>query len=189
MDMFTGSLYNNMKWKNHTNLENFPAFLHYMVNEEIKFVADRMLGKLATYLLMVGFDTLYFREKEITLLLRIAREQNRIILTRDTRLIKGIAVQRSIFVIDDKPIDQVRQVLKEMDLHVNMDDCFCRCLRCNRRLRKTTAAEVAHKVPPYVLISHTEFSECLHCNRVYWKGTHHKRMETMIQTLADPRRP
>jgi uncharacterized protein with PIN domain len=59
----------------------------------LRFVADAMLGRLARWMRFLGFDTLYYRDISDSRLIRIAREQNRLILTRDTRLVKIKAVK------------------------------------------------------------------------------------------------
>ncbi len=154
-------------------------------NDCWRFVADRMLGKLADYLLMLGYDTVYFNGDDMSQLVDLAREEERVILSRNTRLERFAHQHRFLFVNDDLPVDQLRQVVRHLGLELDEKRYFTRCLKCNQRLVKTEPEAVVHKVPPYILSTQRDFAVCPTCKRVYWKGTHQRRMEEMIKRIFD----
>lgn len=138
---------------------------------DIKFIADVMVGKLARWLRILGFDVLYsnaFRDGEIV---RIAEEENRVILTRDTRLAARRRLRAQCVLIESgEHREQVRQVLRTFDL--KDFNVFSRCLECNAPLHPLDKESVFERVPPYVYLTHQRFATCPSCNRIYWHGTH-----------------
>mgnify|MGYP005639465611 CR=1 FL=1 len=154
-----------------------------MVGENLKFLSDRMLGKLAKYLLMLGFDTLYFTKNDPFQLIDLAVKQNRIILSRDTKLKRFLNLPEHLFITEDLPEKQFRQVVESFKLRLDQKKLFTRCLCCNQRLLKKTPEEVKHLVPQYILTIHREFSICPQCKRVYWRGSHQKGMEEIIKKV------
>jgi hypothetical protein len=142
-----------------------------------------MLGKLAKYLLMLGIDTLYFTQNDRSQLIDLAIKQGRVLLSRNTRLMRAHHLPDYLFIKDDLPDRQLQQVVKHFGMQLDEPQLFTRCLRCNQRLIKKTPQEAKHTVPPYILTIHRELSFCPQCKRVYWRGTHQKRMEEMIRKL------
>ncbi len=154
-----------------------------MTEAEIRFIADSMLGKLAKWLRILGYDTLYFRDGEDTRLLATARRESRILLTRDTRLIRRRRLCPILFVHHDRVWDQLRQVARELGL--TMGERFgSRCLRCNRSLALLARDQAAGQVPEYVFRHHEVFSRCEGCGRVYWAGSHLRHMEETVRVLC-----
>lgn len=155
-----------------------------------KFYADAMLGKLARWLRTLGYDVAYSRRIGDRELVREAVRQGRVILTRDTLLVKRkAAVGRSFFVESDDVNEQLRQVDKRFEL--NASCALTRCLRCNAVLQKMERDLIMPSralsggrggVPAYVYETQKEFSKCPFCGRVYWAGTHR---DGMIKTLTD----
>ena len=137
----------------------------------MKFVVDDMLGKLAKRLRMLGFDTLYEVGTPDRELLKISREQGRILLTRDTALLKIRGVN-GLFVRSTKYKEQVKQVIKDLKLKVEKDKIFSRCAECNAEIKEIEKLKVKDKVPEYTFKTHEKFYICPGCKRVYWKGTH-----------------
>lgn len=154
-----------------------------MVETNFKFLVDRMLGKLAKYLLMLGIDTLYFTQNDRSQLIDLAIKQGRVLLSRDTRLMRSHHLPDYLFIKDNSPDKQLQQVVKHFRMQLDELQLFTRCLRCNKRLKKKTPQEAKNTVPPYILTIHREFSFCPQCKRVYWRGTHQKRTEEMIWKL------
>lgn len=152
---------------------------------ERRFLVDRMLGKLATYLVMLGYDALYLPERDRPRMQEIAREQGRCILSRDTRMPRRLDHPSFLFVEDDQPINQLKQVVKHFGLVIDPCKYLTRCLHCNERLVKAPPEQVKSRVPAYILTVHRDFSVCPVCNRVYWKGSHRKRMEEMMRRMVD----
>ena len=144
---------------------------------------DVHLGKLAAYLRMLGFDTLYrscFTDPE---LVRISSGQKRILLTRDRELLKHSAISRGYFVNETDSRKQVAEIVHEFQL-ADLFRPFTRCMACNGPLRSAPKNEVLHLLPPRTAQFYDEFQRCRDCGRVYWKGSHHARMLRWIEELA-----
>ena len=159
-----------------------------MTHSGPKFVADCMLGRLAKWLRILGFDTAYFPAIEDRELLAFSRREGRILLTRDTGLVgKTRPVRNRLFVPSDDWRDQLAQVLDEFDLW-DAARPYTRCLACNRPLKSLPKARARNLVAPYVLEHAESFSLCPECGRVYWKGTHAGDMERKLEALFETRR-
>ncbi len=149
---------------------------------ETRFVADVHLGGLAHLLRMTGFDTLYdnfFRDDEIE---RIALAQGRIVLTRDRDLLKRRGVTHGCYVRALRSELQLREVFDRLDLARSAQP-FTRCLSCNTPLHAIDKAQAAPRLPPAVREHYERFAACDGCARVFWEGTHWRRMREMVDTL------
>lgn len=149
---------------------------------EPRFVADAHLGGLAHLLRLAGFDTLYdnhFQDDEIV---RLAVEQGRIVLTRDRDLLKRRDITHGCYVRAVHREAQCREVFARLDL-AGAARPFTRCLVCNAPLQPVAQAEIAARVPAGVLARHARFAACGGCGRIYWEGTHWRRMGAMVETL------
>ena len=153
---------------------------------EIRFIADSNAGKLARWLRMAGYDTLFFRDIEDIRLIEIALREGRVVLTRDTQLIKRrLATNGQLKILllqDDNPKEQLCQVMKELRLDCSLRQ-FTRCLECNQSLISRSREEVKGLVPPYVFHTQTQYMQCPTCNRIYWRGTHWQRMKGELDRL------
>src|SRR5262245_29581009 len=147
--------------------------------DEIKFVADVMVGKLARWLRVLGFDVVYSNELDDDEIIRIAASDNRIILTRDTGLVKRLKPQQYLFIESDHYREQVQQVLAAYAL--KDFNVFSRCLECNTPLQLVDKEAVFEKVPPFVYLTQDRFARCPSCGRVYWHGTHADQMLKKIR--------
>jgi len=153
--------------------------------ERLRFVADAHLGGLARLLRMAGYDTLYdnhYRDDDIE---RIAREEARVLLTRDRELLKRRTVELGCYLHALKPEEQLRELFARLRLGPGMRP-FSLCLHCNLPLRSVDKAQVLERLPPRVAATHEEFTTCEHCGRVYWKGSHHARMCALLAGVAAP---
>ena len=136
-----------------------------------------MLGTLAKWLRILGYDTVYDADLDDHQLVRLARAQDRVLLTRDREL----ATRRGVRVLSVKSEDlddQVRQVLAELELET--DRSFSRCPVCNEPLRALDREAARGRVPPYVAQTRKTFKSCPKCRRVYWRGTHWRRMDEQL---------
>jgi uncharacterized protein with PIN domain len=150
---------------------------------ETKFILDVHLGKLAAYLRMLGFDTLYrgcFSDSE---LVRLSSQQKRILLTRDRGLLKHASVMHGYWLRNTDSRKQAEEIVQRFDLSRRIHP-FTRCMACNGMLSPVTKSEVAAAVPERVAELHDEFRRCETCGRVYWEGSHHRRMAKFIQQLV-----
>jgi uncharacterized protein len=147
------------------------------------FVADCMLGRLAKWLKILGFDVLYLSKAEDRDLVGIARREGRVLLTRDTGLIERTAKRPNrLFVRSDDWEDQIIQVLDEFGLWGEVRP-NTRCIACNLPLKSLSRERARNLVTPYVGENAASFAVCPGCNRVFWQGTHYGDMERKIEKL------
>jgi uncharacterized protein with PIN domain len=142
----------------------------------MKFIADSMLGKLAKWMRILGYDVEYFPRISDSDLVDRALETGLIILTRDNLLIRRKKARNNhFFVQGDDYRDQLRQIVKRFpppgDQHI-----FTRCLICNKILEPVEKPLVKDKVPPYVFETQEVFSTCPSCQRIYWEATHKEHL-------------
>jgi uncharacterized protein with PIN domain len=149
-----------------------------------RFVVDVHLGRLAAYLRMLGFDTLYRNDYQDEELARLAGSEERIVLSRDRGLLKRAAVVRGYAVRATSPRAQLEEVVRRFDL-ARLAAPFTRCLACNTPLGGVEKDAVADRLPPGVRERHHEFLECPSCHRLYWKGTHYQRMKALVEKLLE----
>lgn len=148
----------------------------------MRFIADSMLGRLARWLRILGYDTLYYKDINDSLLLRIAKEDGRTLLTRDTRLIKIRGLSNFIFVHDDKPLDQLRQLFKEGIINES-PSLLSRCIHCNSILSSIPSDETEGMVPDFVLWKEDVVRRCPNCGKIYWKGTHPDKIRERLKEI------
>lgn len=146
-----------------------------------RFLADAMLGRLATWLRILGYDAEYCRADDDTLLRR-ARDEERILLTRDTGILRRRQLPPHLFIQSDHVTAQVGQVVRTLGLDPSVPPAR-RCPRCNVVLELRTKAEAAGRVPEFVWSHHDSFWGCPTCGRIYWPGTHRQRMDETIRSL------
>ncbi len=143
-----------------------------------RLLADCMLGRLARWLRLLGYDTTYYNTAADTELARRARAEGRVLLTRDHELAARRGL-RTLLIQSDLLEEQVREV--QDALGPPPAPVLTRCSVCNGVLEVVSPAEIADRVPPYVLRTQTRFRRCSGCGRVYWPGTHlvkmHRQME------------
>jgi hypothetical protein len=149
----------------------------------MKFIADRTLGKLAKGLRMLGYDTLYYRGENAYPLIKLAREEGRVILTRNTKLIPKRPEDRIIRIGEDKPPLQLRELIQKKVISLNEENLFSRCLLCNILLDKIPREEAKGKVPDFIFYQQKEFSRCPQCLRIYWQGSHQENMQKKVKEL------
>lgn len=141
-----------------------------------------MLGKLAKWLRVLGQDVIYGQHLTGYGLIRAARAEERLILTRDRRL-KQKQPPPFILIASDHYREQVRQVIEACHLKVG-GAVFTRCLECNALLQDKAKETLKALVPPYVFATQEKFSWCPVCQRVYWPATHHQRMLEQIKEMG-----
>jgi len=146
-----------------------------------KFLADEMLGRLAKWLRILGYDTKYASGIPDSELLRIAEAEGRILLTRDTLLIRRKACQDYYFIESDHWREQLRQLW--LDAGLTCDALLTICAMCNEPLRTVDKESVKSSVPEYVYETQEDFSRCENCRRVYWSATHVNKIRTELENL------
>jgi uncharacterized protein with PIN domain len=151
------------------------------------FVADCMLGRLAKWLRILGFDVLYFPKAEDRELAAVARREGRVLLTRDSGLIEKTARRPNrLFVRSDGWEDQIVQVLDEYGLWDEVRP-NTRCVACNVPLKPLSRERARNLVTPYVGEHAAAFAICPGCERVFWQGTHYGDMERKIGRILGRR--
>ena len=149
------------------------------------FIADSMLGSLARWLRAMGQDVVYDAFMPDHLLLRRAREEGRVLLTRDTRMLLVRDLPPYLFISQDRLEDQLGQVLNHFSLTPREEDFLTRCLECNGALEQVDKAAVKELVPPYVFATQESFRRCPGCGRIFWAGTHLPRLREKLRRLVD----
>lgn len=147
--------------------------------QEVKFVLDTHLGRLAAYLRMMGFDTLYRNDYPDDELAEVSHHENRILLTRDIGLLKRSLVVYGYFVRETKPKRRLREIIERFDLFEAVTP-FKHCMKCNGLLHEVEKSLVVGNLPVETGQFYDEFHRCMSCEQVYWKGPHYKRMQSFI---------
>ena len=148
-----------------------------------RFAADAMLGRLARWLRLLGFDCSFdpaITDEEIV---RLAASDCRTVLTRDRRLPEEWWVPEIYVVREEEVRKQLAEVIRRFDLAASIR-ILTRCNACNRSLNRIRRADASGRVPPRVYELNDEFSECLDCGRVYWEGSHAARIRRLVEELV-----
>jgi len=148
---------------------------------EIRFIADVMVGRLARWLRVLGFDVAYSNAYEDDEIIRTAEQEKRVILTRDTGLAARRCDAECLLIQSGNYKEQIQQVLGTFDLR--QFSVFSRCLECNAALKDIDRESVFERVPPYVYLTQERFAICPSCSRIYWHGTHADRMLRQIPPI------
>lgn len=164
--------------------ETSVQHLQPVITGEPRFVLDGHLGKLASYLRLMGFDALYRNDYDDHELSEISSQQNRILLTRDRGLLKRSEVQFGYLVREKLIESQVVEILCRYDL-VGLVKPFSRCARCNGVLTPVSKADVFDRLEPKTKLYYEDFRQCVTCDQIYWKGSHFERMEKDINVLIE----
>ena len=150
----------------------------------MKFLVDSSLGRLSTWLRILGYDTVCWRGAADRAFLRMAEREGRAVLTRRKDVLARQHPGIVIFVEHDRVEDQLVEILGKLDLKPEPENLFTRCLRCNESLNEASPEEVRSLVPDYVFRTQREFRVCPKCGGVYWPGTHRERaMKTLGKLL------
>lgn len=146
----------------------------------MKFICDVMLGKLARYLRLLGFDTVYARNAAELERLRAAHP-DRLLMTRA----KGTAGVRVVVIASEIPREQVRELKSLLQPAIDRASVMTRCIECNRELMPVDKHEIEFLVPEFVFHNYSTFKRCPSCGKVYWQGTHTKGMKDLLEDLLE----
>jgi len=147
---------------------------------ESRFVLDGHLGRLAAYLRMLGFDSLYRNDFSDEELAQISDNENRILLTRDRGLLKRSQVSHGHLLTTRDPREQLLAVINRFDL-VSFFKPFTRCVACNGILKSISKESVIDLLEPRTKQYFEKFSQCADCKKIFWKGSHYERMIGLIE--------
>ena len=179
------------KLRNHDRVAVYPVFESFDVTPLVRlreqsmrkchFVVDVNLGKLARWLRLLGFDTLYRNDYSDAELAAVSVAQKRILLTRDRFLLRQKIITHAYWVRAHDPDQQILEVLTRFDLY-NQVVPFKRCLRCNGAINEVEKSEIADQLKPLTRRYYKRFYRCDACKKIYWRGPHY---EEMLRKLCD----
>ncbi len=153
----------------------------------MRFLADAMLGKLARWLRMMGYDTLCAADMPVDDddLLNIALDEDRILLTMDRELYSRAADAgvRAVLVQSKDIAEQLAQLVREVGIELRETPSTMFCPSCNGRLVEVSKREVVGLVPGTVMDTHQKFWICQSCGQVYWEGRHWKKIRETVQEV------
>lgn len=150
-----------------------------------RFVLDTHLGRLASYLRMLGFDTLYRNDYPDDELAYVSNVEQRILLTRDIGLLKRSLVIYGYFMRATHPKQRVLEVMARFDLQTWVIP-FKHCMKCNGALHRVEKADILAEISPKTARFYDEYHRCQHCGRIYWKGSHYQRMQSFLAEVLQP---
>jgi len=150
------------------------------------FLVDGMLGNVAKKLLLLGYDTEYFSDMNDLKLIQKAKNEDRIIISKDRQLItnaKKSAIQ-TIQITKEDEIEQFSEILNIIHLELNeISGDTARCTKCNSNTSQISKSKISNKIPSKVLEFNEKFWECDHCKQIYWEGTHIKKLQDFLNKI------
>ena len=159
-----------------------PSILRPESLKDVRFLADVNVGKLAILLRMVGMDTAYQNIHSDAELAEISNIEKRILLTKDTRLLRRNKVVYGHLVREIAPRGQLIEVVHLFNLICRLSP-FTRCLVCNNTLEPVEKEKIIHRLQPLTKRYYDTFYRCPGCDRIYWPGSHKKNMEEMLRSI------
>jgi hypothetical protein len=156
--------------------------IHDKPLREMRFVLDVHLGKLAKYLRLLGFDTLYDNHFSDVAIVQHSYQEKRIVLTRDVGLLKHKKIPRGHWIHHTEPKEQLHEVLKYFDLY-RICRPFTRCIECNGFLRSVSKNKILEKLPPLTQEYYEVFVQCERCQKIYWEGSHFHELKIFVESV------
>lgn len=150
--------------------------------DRISFAVDVNVGRLAQFLRMLGFDTVYGTGIRDAGLAETAASQKRILLSRDTSLLKRKIVTHAYLPRSEDPADQLVEVLRLYGLSSRIKP-LSRCIPCNNLLIPVAKEVVLDRLEPLTKKYYDKFYLCKNCNRIYWPGSHQEKMNIFIEQI------
>lgn len=156
----------------------------------MKFIVDLTMGRLAKWLRIAGYDTVFYNSANLDKLIEIASKEGRIILTRNSSFIKNKRKDLEKRGITHLLLESesVKEQLKEAVTYFKLalkESSFSLCIDCNKPLIHISKEDVAGKVPEFVYQNYNEFVQCKNCKKIFWGGTHRERMEKIIKAVIE----
>ncbi len=149
---------------------------------EPRFVLDVHLGRLAAYLRMLGFNTLYRNDYDDPELANISADEHRILLTCDRKLLMRKQVNYGYYVRARQPQQQILEILARFDLY-HKQKPFTRCMCCNGKTQPVKKQEIESRLLPKTQKYYDKFYQCESCGKIYWQGSHYLKMQEMINKI------
>ena len=149
---------------------------------DTRFILDVHLGKLTSYLRMLGFDAAYDRDWDDDVIIDLSLEQKRIILTRDIGLLKQSRVTHGYWLRHHQPLEQLQELLSSLDLSRQLRP-FTRCMDCNGQIQQVPRSKISTLVDAEIFKRFEAFWRCRDCRKIYWQGSHYHRMLEQISKI------
>ena len=159
-----------------------PTLLRPAPLTRLGFVVDVNVGRLALLLRMLGFDTVYENDLRNSRLAEIALKENRILLTRDTTLLRRKIVMHGYLLDSQVPEEQAREVMELYGLS-NQAKPLSRCLPCNGMLVAIDKEKIIDRLEPLTKKYYNTFHICPDCNRIYWPGSHQQKLVAAVDRI------
>ncbi|UCE16594.1 MAG: Mut7-C RNAse domain-containing protein [Candidatus Bathyarchaeota archaeon] len=153
----------------------------------MKFIADGMLGKLTRWLRMLGHDVKYARSLNDGQIIEIAKNEHRILLTRDLELYRQATVQKinTFFVERATEAKKLANLARRFNLKLEFDVKVSRCPKCNTRIKSISKQRVTDRIPEATASYYDEFWECPGCEKIYWQGAHWNRIQATLREARE----
>ena len=150
------------------------------------FLVDGMLGNIVKKLRLFGLDSEYFSDIDDSKLIEKAKNENRIIISRDRHLIDRANKNDvlSIYVTKENEIEQFLEILETTNLQLDeISGDVARCTKCNSTTSQISKLKIGNKVPQGVLEFNDKFWKCDKCDQIYWEGTHIKNLQEFVHKI------
>lgn len=157
-------------------------------NSKPNFLVDAMLGNIAKKLRLLGYDSKYSSNSKDDELIIKAKNENRILITKDLPLAEKAKKQKAFVInlINDKEMEQLIQIFKNLETpSVSVSGNNARCTECNGRLQVIEKKSIMNKIPEGVFEKIDDFWKCSNCNKIYWEGTHIQRLQKFVDELNE----
>ena len=162
--------------------------MHIKTKSEPIFFVDAMLGNIARKLRLLGYDSQYFSDINDDKLIDIARNEKRIIISKDEELIKKVKKlgMKSIHITKEEEIEEILQIINSVNLkRIQINGNVARCPKCNSLTESADKEIIKEKINPGVLKSNERFWICKCCNQIYWEGTHIKNLQEFVGKINE----
>ncbi len=151
----------------------------------MKFAVDKMLGRLAKWLRILGYDTLFNPYVPSATVIKQAVEEKRIFITRDSNAAANPKVSEIFLVHSERYREQLREVVDHFQLDVS-SKLFTRCTICNVEIVSVEKESIKTKLPEKSAMNFDRFYQCPNCNRIYWEGTHTENTRKRLKEILSP---
>ncbi len=155
---------------------------------EPTFFVDAMLGNIARKLRLMGYDSRYLADIGDDELIKLAKNDKRIIISRDEDLVRKALKYgvKSIFIKNKKEIEQFREIINKSNLKIiKINGDRARCPKCNSQTKPIIKKNIYKKIPDKVLEYNDKFWECKVCDKIFWEGTHIKNLQKFVGELNE----
>lgn len=149
---------------------------------DLKFIVDGMLGKVARWLRMLGYDTKYANDLNDDEILRVAADEERIILTKDYQLFRKANANgiKAVLVEGVSHAEKLADLSRQLNIRLEIDIRRSRCPKCNSPIKSIAKENIREKVPASTYEMYDEFWICVGCGQIYWKGSHWKKINSSL---------